>query len=143
MAKGTCTKCGQNRDTNAFYCKKCNAKRMQLLRIKDPMRSSYNVYKTNAKINNRKFELTLDEFKNTVKEPCHYCGGNNKRGFVGVDRIDSSKGYLINNVLPCCTKCNSSKANSSYDEFIKYLDQVCKFRRHQNIPSGIINVCTM
>lgn len=38
-----------------------------------------------------------------MSQPCYYCG---LEPSGGLDRIDNSKGHEINNVRPCCEKCN-------------------------------------
>lgn len=35
----------------------------------------------------------------------------------GIDRIDSSKGYTEDNVVPCCERCNRAKLDMTLDEF--------------------------
>ena len=38
---------------------------------------------------------------------------------VGLDRLDNSKGYVLDNVVPCCDKCNRLKhMNISKDEML-------------------------
>jgi hypothetical protein len=60
-------------------------------------------------------ELTLsyDEYvKIIAPDSCHYCGATlPKRGY-GLDRIDNSRGYSIDNVVPCCFACNSIRGNN-------------------------------
>jgi 5-methylcytosine-specific restriction endonuclease McrA len=55
---------------------------------------------------------------------CHYCG--NKIIGVGLDRIDSSIGYTIENCVPCCKDCNIMKNAKGYDEFIQKCKQIVK-----------------
>lgn len=47
--------------------------------------------------------------------------------YNGIDRIDSKKGYINGNVIPCCRKCNVSKLNMSQSEFKK---QIIKIYNH-------------
>ena len=42
----------------------------------------------------------------------------------GVDRIDSSKGYTKDNVVPCCGKCNRMKGDLPQDKWIQHLQKV-------------------
>ena len=42
--------------------------------------------------------------------------------YNGIDRIDSSRGYVSGNVLPCCKNCNTAKnilTQTQFKEFIK------------------------
>jgi hypothetical protein len=76
------------------------------------------------------FDLTQEEFATLVEQPCHYCGqigsittygnGNTKSPYVhnGLDRVDNTKGYTKDNVVPCCKICNSMKSSLSYKEFV-------------------------
>jgi hypothetical protein len=56
----------------------------------------------------------------------------NKTG-TGLDRKDNKKGYSINNVVPCCGRCNSTfMDNYRYEdrlilaETIKKIDEAAK-----------------
>lgn len=66
------------------------------------------------------FTLTLNEYEVLIKLPCYYCSGffgHVYRG-VGLDRINNSIGYELNNVLPCCGTCNVSRGDKfTPDEF--------------------------
>lgn len=50
-----------------------------------------------------------------MKNPCLYCGDDVP---VGIDRIDSSLGYLKDNCVPCCTVCNYMKKDFKQSQFI-------------------------
>ena len=85
---------------------------------------------------NIEFALTKEEFKEIVKQPCHYCGTENSSrtmakptangAFVsnGIDRIDSSLGYIKGNCLPCCTICNVMKNDLSYQDFLSHIRKI-------------------
>jgi hypothetical protein len=49
--------------------------------------------------------------------------------YNGVDRVDSSKGYVKENVVPCCKWCNIAKGNKSAAEFKEH---IFKMYRHMN-----------
>lgn len=71
------------------------------------------------------FELTVDEFTSITSHPCVYCGGTNR---IGVDRKDSSSGYTIDNVQPCCGICNLMKFTHDEETFLKHIHKVLKYR---------------
>jgi hypothetical protein len=50
-----------------------------------------------------------------------------------LDRIDSSKGYSISNVVPCCATCNKAKLAMPRDEFLGWIDRVYQFQ-HRSEP---------
>lgn len=77
-------------------------------------------FKAGAKARNLSFELSDEEAKDIMSKPCYYCG---EPISLGIDRIDSSKGYIQNNIVPCCGICNIMKNAFSIDTF---LDKVYK-----------------
>lgn len=89
----------------------------------------YCEYRNNAKRRGIEFQLTSDEFKELVEQPCHYCGGHSSeydtrsRG-NGIDRKDSSIGYIVDNCVPCCSKCNFIKNDMPYNDFKNYIKKV-------------------
>lgn len=67
--------------------------------------------KEQAKRKNREWSITLEEFSYLAELPCFYCydflDNNMVTCGAGLDRIDNLKGYVLNNVVPCCKTCNS------------------------------------
>jgi hypothetical protein len=49
--------------------------------------------------------LTFEEF-HSLRGPCHYCSAEPPVCGAGLDRIAHSKGYTVDNVIPCCSNCN-------------------------------------
>ena len=96
-------------------------------------------YKNNAKKRNLRFELSMDEFIKITKSDCHYCGDEpnreykekrNNGGYIynGIDRVNNSLGYILDNCVPCCEVCNKAKRDLLYSEFIEWLDRIVEFR---------------
>ena len=48
--------------------------------------------------------LNKDLALGLMKKPCFYCGEEYSKG---LDRIDNTLGHSIDNVRPCCEKCNN------------------------------------
>lgn len=100
----------------------------------------YQKYKSRAKKKRLAFELTFDQFDALIQRECAYCGeAPGKRKIyahgkvyrtlaVGVDRKNSSKGYVKGNVVPCCWTCNFLKGTLSIR---KFLHQVRKISKHR------------
>jgi hypothetical protein len=64
--------------------------------------------------NKRGFEFTLNlkEYSSLTQSnlKCYYnCGNFVPMSGIGLDRLDSSRGYVLNNVVPCCGICNATK----------------------------------
>lgn len=58
------------------------------------------------------FSLTFDQFCEAANHPCYYCGFKFCSQVIegsGLDRIDSSKGYEVGNVVSCGHRCNMIK----------------------------------
>lgn len=100
-----------------------------------PINIIYGAYKRSAIDRNLKWELTKNQFVNLIFQNCHYCNSepelheNEKRynktkiDFKrnGIDRVDSSKGYTIDNCVPCCQMCNHMKLNYSIEDFKNHI----------------------
>lgn len=89
-------------------------------------------YKRHAKSRGLNYELERDDFCKLIKLPCIYCGtypSNLKRMknqvdnfyYNGIDRVDSSSGYSINNCVPCCVICNRAKMAMPRSEFVNWI----------------------
>lgn len=58
---------------------------------------------------------------NIFSKTCHYCGETDWHK-LGCDRIDNSKPHTADNVIPCCSKCNTKRNHKEYNDFIKELE---------------------
>ena len=95
----------------------------------------FNRYKNTSKKRNFIFALSKEKFKLITEQNCFYCGNKPKniskniygKGNIiynGIDRVDSSKGYIENNIVTCCEKCNQAKSNMSQQEFLSWVERV-------------------
>ena len=93
-----------------------------------------------AKRRNKKFELSFNSFLSIIKKKCFYCGSSpqlkiyserkTKESFVnGIDRSDSSIGYIETNVVSCCKVCNYAKRTMSVDQFRSWFQRVFDWRK--------------
>ena len=100
------------------------------------------------------FHLTLPQLKHLSKLACSYCGkepsnihrvkykvdGRYVYGsapefeirYSGMDRIDSTQGYVHGNVVPCCGDCNGMKSDHSLDDFFALVERI---RSHSSIAN--------
>ncbi len=87
------------------------------------------VYKKHARIRNLSYNLSNDEFYVLTKQNCYYCNqepssrlkseySSGDYIYNGVDRINNSIGYELDNCVPCCKICNAMKASMNVDYFI-------------------------
>jgi hypothetical protein len=85
-------------------------------------RCRYGQCKAQAKVRGIAFALTLKQYLTFADQVCYYCG--EQLNVVGLDRIDSSIGYTLNNVVSCCRNCNYAKRLLSADEFVHHCHKV-------------------
>ncbi len=94
-------------------------------------------YINDAKLRNYEFKLSRDEVIALFKGNCSYCGispatkitlitESHSRSFNynGIDRVDNTKGYTIDNAVSCCQNCNFMKRAFSVNEFINWVNLV-------------------
>lgn len=92
--------------------------------------SRYLFSRNKARREGREFDLDFDLYCAYLKEPCKYCDGPLNSTGVGLDRKDSSKGYVVGNVVACCLACNRIKnEHLTHDEMRVAMDAVMRFRR--------------
>lgn len=136
-------------------CRMCAQRRNRSLDLgESSWRFHYRSYQLGAIRRSLKFEITLSKFKSIAKMNCHYCGepprrfNRYRRGDMksigkvsdytankawilanGVDRKDSSIGYISANCVPCCSTCNYIKLDLEESKFLKHVFKVADFRR--------------
>jgi hypothetical protein len=87
-------------------------------------------------------ELDFDIFFKLSQLPCFYCGrapfkirnrltSSNtiqkaEGNFIynGLDRVDSSKDHSEDNVVPCCSDCNTAKMSLSLQSFAELVERI-------------------
>lgn len=135
-----CPKCGKYKPFSEYYknytnshnskglytyCIECTKKKNKKRKRKmtHSIRETYGIYKRNAKKRGFDFNLTYNDIGTLMYSDCYYCGGFPSE-INGIDRVDSSKGYNVNNVVPCCSKCNYLKNSSTQEEFALWIVNV-------------------
>jgi hypothetical protein len=87
----------------------------------------YDEYVRGAMKKNLQFNLTAEQFITLVNSHCYYCDEYDEARVIGIDRVDSECGYLIDNVVPCCAICNRMKSDLEKGDF---LNHICKIYLH-------------
>jgi hypothetical protein len=92
-------------------------------------------YQENAKSRGLPFELTLNQFIKLAEANCFYCNSRptniakSKYGiflYNGIDRVNNSLGYTIDNCVTSCKVCNKIKAKLSKAEFYELVENIIK-----------------
>ncbi len=145
------TTCGCGTDENGLTKQK---RRM--------LKSRFHSYKTGAKKRGFVWSLTLKNFHDISSQNCVYCGAEPKSVnyfenapslkkdspnrnwgdytiiFNGIDRVDSSIGYVVKNCVACCTKCNRAKNDMSIPEFKKHVTKMYEWLLKNEINNPMV-----
>jgi hypothetical protein len=123
------------------HCIKCQKETSKKPQETTPFNGHYCAIRTGANQRGIEWKLSKEEFSIITKQDCFYCGqpptqdpthgknGRCKQHFCeylsnGVDRIDSKKGYSIENVVPCCRVCNIMKNKFSLELFFDKVEKI-------------------
>lgn len=119
-----------------------NCKRLRLNKPLNVLQYKlYCAYKSGAKARNLEWNLTEADFLKLIKSNCKYCGCEphkkqkvyyelRKKEFElvnGIDRIDSTKGYTLDNCVSCCEQCNKMKLTYSVKDFLNKVKDIYDF----------------
>jgi hypothetical protein len=88
------------------------------------MDSQYSVYKVSADSKQLEFNITKGDFMEMVVNECYYCGIIQDKGFNGIDRLDSSEGYIMSNCVSCCQMCNYMKGSLGPTIFMNRVEHI-------------------
>jgi hypothetical protein len=90
--------------------------------------NTYNRFILDANTQNKNVEINEDRYNKITSLPCYYCLNAFEKGAKGIDRINSSIGYVISNIKPCCKTCNMLKNDLSYEDFFNHLLDIYNFK---------------
>jgi len=141
------------RRDRSYYCKECTKgkskveykntrinKLKYLNTLEGFLKSLLQHTKTRKKENNINYEYLLDIY-NRQDGNCSLSGikmttisGNGKINTnISIDRIDSSKGYIIGNIQLVCTIVNTMKTNLKQEDFLNWCNLIIVNNYEKNI----------
>jgi hypothetical protein len=85
----------------------------------------YGRYQASAAKRGLEWDLSLEKFSCLISQPCAWCG--EKGG--GVDRIDNKAGYIWDNCMPCCPRCNHMRGALTVDAFLDTVEMISRRMR--------------
>lgn len=97
-------------------------------------------YKRSASKRGYEYNLTDEQFNSLIFKDCYYCGcspnqlksncnrENSKLVTNGVDRLDNTVGYTLENCVACCKVCNRAKDIMGVDDFLDWVSRVYLFQ---------------
>jgi len=90
-------------------CKACLAEQSE--RTSKSPRGRYSAAISGGKKAHCEFLISFEDYAELIKQSCHYCGHPLNETGSGLDRIDPSGDYTMDNVVPCCHPCNWTKSD--------------------------------
>lgn len=135
LITGTCKSCGC---LKIETIKKMASTRNRIEKGKSAFNILYHNYKKDAKKRKLEFNIDKEFFKEITQKNCFYCGSiperiskpNSDNGnyiYNGIDRVNNDKGYIVNNVVPCCWGCNQLKGIMNIEDFISLIEKIHNF----------------
>ncbi|SMH61573.1 hypothetical protein [Azospirillum agricola] len=103
-------------------------------------------YQSVAKRNGRVFTLSFEDVQDLITRNCRYCGVppctqhrilfSGKQPYPGepflyngIDRVDNAVGYVRENCVSCCKRCNQAKLDMDVGDFKAWLRQVHLYQK--------------
>lgn len=135
-----CSRCGKALPKECFYterkkknglrscCKNCD--KIYKQSIKGRASTLLEAHKKEDKLNGRIGEIIPPNYinqqwiiENIFTKPCAHCG---KTGWqaIGCNRLDNSKPHTIDNVEPCCSKCNNILAHKEQGKTVHQINPI-------------------
>lgn len=124
--------------------KSCGCKKSQFITEKQTLpngkaiiNEAYGLHVASAKRRGLKTELNRLQYEDISKRPCHYCGefSYRKNTHTGrtlkcnsIDRLNNERFYSLENSVPCCFQCQTSKMDYTEAEFLEKIRKIHSFR---------------
>lgn len=99
-----------------------------------------NRYQNKAKKRGFEWSLTDQEAHDLMTNDCVYCGsspqqiahGFKNKDFItlynGIDRVDSTIGYIMSNCVSCCGQCNIMKHETQLSDWFAHMRKIIQFK---------------
>lgn len=106
-------------------------------RVKASLKALWRRYKDGASFRGFEFNLTIEQFEKITSQICVYCGvppqqiiksypTSEPYIFNGIDRKKNDEGYLLENSVPCCGRCNIMKRDLSVADFLAHVSKIVR-----------------
>lgn len=133
------------RNSRSTQCRKCqdDDAKARSTRPDTGFKKLLQRYKSGAQTRGIAWGLTEQNFRHLTSAPCHYTGrlpqsvsvsisGDTYR-YSSIDRLDSSKGYTLDNCVPCASEVNLMKGTLSVREFHDLIDELHNFHQRKRV----------
>lgn len=110
-------------------------------------KSCFSTIKNGAKIRNIDFNISMQDMWSLFIQQCGYCSitglplifGRKAACTASLDRIDSKKGYILNNIQWVHKDINRMKWDLSYNKLLKWCTKVIKHYEQEELPRTILS----
>ena len=137
-----------------IYIRTKNSLNRKLISGESSFNHLYNNYRWHAMQRDIDFLLSKEEFRALTSKDCVYCGEKPKKShqtkhnyttkdgnkksvtsngeykYNGIDRVDNTKSYTIENCVTCCYVCNYMKRTMSVSEFQNHITKIFNWMEH-------------
>lgn len=116
-----CNKCGEKFKKNNQHniCSKCRKTHKD---YNSTFNHKYSSYRCGAAKRGYEFSLSKNDFAMFYNTDCTYCGDHIDG--VGIDRVDNTKGYTLENSVACCEKCNRLKMALGLSDWLTHMRKI-------------------
>lgn len=129
-----CTDCGRTaarrHDRVNRHCSKCRPSGPDAAR-----KRGYARFCASCRKRGLENELSFEDWCDITSRPCYYTGrkpsnrvqstkGDQEYIYSGIDRLDSTQGYVKGNCVPCCIQVNIAKNNDTVEDFLQMCREV-------------------
>lgn len=90
------------------------------------LKGKWNTFKCQVRARGLENNLTFEEYSSFWQKPCYHCG--TPIATIGIDRLDSSINYTLDNSVSCCAHCNYMKLDYTEDEWIAQMLTILKHK---------------
>jgi len=135
-----CNSCNSNVSKGSWYrgpkCSKCYHNERYKQNRGKTLGQKYCHLISASKRKNSVCYIKKEEYIEIIKNGCYYCGIDLYL-YTGssIDKIDPNKGYIKDNILPCCGDCNTIKMNIlTVKETLNVIKLLKELRNTDNSP---------
>ena len=110
-------RCGNKRKAKDRFCPK---HRHRYTKENNYISYAFHIWKSNCRRRGKENTVSLEEFKKFCEKTGYLSGKGRRPESMTIDRIDSSKGYSIENMRILSLSQNASKGNSDFEEDLPF-----------------------
>ena len=82
-------------------------------------------YRASDKRDNLETDLTLDETRALLSQPCYWCAGRER---IGIDRLVNSIGHVKTNCVASCVNCNFILGDLNFESKLELREGLRRIR---------------